>query len=403
MIAIYLSPLYLALNIFILIKLMRWLHVCAPATKGKGITALISAVFLFITFAILIAFLLPPGALQRVLKLLSNYWLGSLVYITLFLLAYLIIHRLYLFIHFKHRADIKSAIKRYKTSRLYKAAGGIILSAVVLVVGFGIYHSHDIQVNNYDITVSKDGGRLDELNVVLLADLHMGYNVGCNLVQQIVDKTNSQNPDIVLIAGDIFDNEYEALDDPSRLAEILGNIKSKYGVYAVYGNHDISEKILGGFTFDSKEKVSDSKMDELLEKANITLLSDEVTLIDDSFYIVGRVDIDRPGRGITQRKTASELIASLDHSKPVIILNHEPKELEEDSESGADIELCGHVHDGQLFPGNLFVRLEYTNACGYRQYGSMHSIVTSGCGIWGPAMRVGTDSEICNIKVHFQK
>ncbi len=402
MIAIYLSPLYLALNIFILIKLMRWLHVCAPATKNKGITILICSVFLFVTFSILIAFLLPPGLLQRILKLLSNYWLGSLVYITLFLLCYIIIHRLYLFIRFKHRSDIKNALKLYKTSRLYKAAGGIILFAVVFVVGFGIYHSHDIQVNDYDITVSKEAGKLDELNVVLLADLHMGYNVGCNLVQQIVDKTNAQNPDIVLIAGDIFDNEYEALDDPDRLAEILGSIKSKYGVYAVYGNHDINEKILGGFTFDSNEKVSDPKMDELLEKANITLLTDETRLIDDSFYIVGRVDIDRPGRGITKRKTASELIENLDQSKPVIILNHEPKELEEDSKSGADIELCGHVHDGQLFPGNLFVRLEYTNACGYRQYGNMHSIVTSGCGIWGPAMRVGTDSEICNIKIHFQ-
>lgn len=402
MIAIYLSPLYLALNIFILIKLMRWLHVCAPATKNKGITILICSVFLFVTFSILIAFLLPPGLLQRILKLLSNYWLGSLVYITLFLLCYIIIHRLYLFIRFKHRSDIKNALKLYKTSRLYKAAGGIILFAVVFVVGFGIYHSHDIQVNDYDITVSKEAGKLDELNVVLLADLHIGYNVGCNLVQQIVDKTNAQNPDIVLIAGDIFDNEYEALDDPDRLAEILGSIKSKYGVYAVYGNHDINEKILGGFTFDSKEKVSDPKMDELLEKANITLLTDETRLIDDSFYIVGRVDIDRPGRGITKRKTASELIENLDQSKPVIILNHEPKELEEDSKSGADIELCGHVHDGQLFPGNLFVRLEYTNACGYRQYGNMHSIVTSGCGIWGPAMRVGTDSEICNIKIHFQ-
>ncbi len=403
MIAIYLSPLYLALNVFILIKLMRWLHICVPATKNKGITILISALFLFVTFSILIAFLLPPGLLQRILKLLSNYWLGTLVYITLFLLCYIIIHRLYLLIRFKHRADIKNALKLYRSSRLYKTAGGIILFAVVFIVGFGIYHSHDIQVNNYDVTVSKDAGELDELNVVLLADLHMGYNVGCNLVQQIVDKTNAQNPDIVLIAGDIFDNEYEALDDPDRLAEILGSIKSKYGVYAVYGNHDINEKILGGFTFDSKEKVSDPKMDEFLKKANITLLSDEALLIDDSFYIVGRVDIDRPGRGITKRKTASELTASLDQSKPIIILNHEPKELEEDSTSGADIELCGHVHDGQLFPGNLFVRLEYTNACGYRQYGNMHSIVTSGCGIWGPAMRVGTDSEICSIKILFQK
>lgn len=113
--------------------------------------------------------------------------------------------------------------------------------------------------------------------MVLLADLHLGYNIGCRQMEQMTEKVNAQNPDLVVIAGDIFDNEYEALDDPERLISILKGIKSKYGVFACYGNHDIQEKILAGFTFGSREgeKASDPRMDELLEKAGITLLRDE--------------------------------------------------------------------------------------------------------------------------------
>ena len=92
-----------------------------------------------------------------------------------------------------------------------------------------------------------------------------------------------------------------------KLAEILRGIRSKYGVYACYGNHDIQEKILAGFTFGSKEKKeSTPEMDEFLEKAGITLLRDEYVLIDDSFYLYGRPDYERPGRGIDKRKTPQE-------------------------------------------------------------------------------------------------
>ena len=68
-----------------------------------------------------------------------------------------------------------------------------------------------------------------------------------------------------------------------------------------------------------------------------------------------------------------------------------------------DLDLCGHTHDGQIFPGNLIIHLFWENSCGYLQKGSMHNIVTSGAGIWGPSMRVGTDSEICPITIHFTK
>ncbi|MFR7383656.1 MAG: metallophosphoesterase [Anaerostipes sp.] len=87
-------------------------------------------------------------------------------------------------------------------------------------------------------------------------------------MKQMVTKVNQQNPDLIVIAGDIFDNEYDALDDPKQLIKIFRQLKSKYGVYAVYGNHDIDEKILAGFTFGSsrEKKVSDPRMDEFVKR-----------------------------------------------------------------------------------------------------------------------------------------
>ena len=91
----------------------------------------------------------------------------------------------------------------------------------------------------------------------------------------------------------------------------------------------------------------------------------------------------------------------MDLSKPVIVIDHEPGELEELSEAGVDLDLSGHTHDGQIFPANLLMKFLWENPCGYLQKGNMHSIVTSGVGLFGPDMRVGTKAEICQIHVNF--
>ena len=211
-----------------------------------------------------------------------------------------------------------------------------------------------------------------------------------------------QDADLVVIAGDIFDNEWEAVEAPETIAATLRSIRSKYGVYACYGNHDIEEPVLAGFTFrQSEKKESDPRMDEFLKDANITLLRDEGMLIDGKFYLYGRPDAHRPGRGIETRKTPDEITAGLDKDKPIIVLDHQPKELQELADAGVDIDLCGHTHDGQMFPGNLTIKLMWENACGYLQKGKMHNIVTSGVGLFGPNMRVGTKAEICPITIYF--
>ncbi len=247
----------------------------------------------------------------------------------------------------------------------------------------------------------KKAGNRKELNLVLVADFHLGYSIGSHM-QRMVEKINASKPDLVVIAGDIFDNEYEALDNPERLEKILRSIKSRYGVYACYGNHDIQEKILAGFTFPRKgKKMSDPRMDTFLEKSNIHLLRDEAVEIDNAFYLFGRADYERPGRGIRKRKLPKELVKEMDQKKPILVVDHEPRELKELADAGVDLDLCGHTHDGQMFPGNLVTDMMWENSYGYLKKGKMHNIVTSGLGVFGPDMRVGTKSEICRIKIKF--
>lgn len=398
MIAILLSPLYLLLNFYILRWLVRWMGACHHHFKKKWPRTAIIVLYIFVSTSLLTAFFLPSGNFRRFMKLLSNYWLGTLLYIILVVIIADII-RIIL------RRSKKVNQEKLRSRKVFVTSGTVCIAIVAALSIWGAVNAGHIRTTGYDVTVQKEVKNMDSLNVVLVADLHLGYNIGSRQMKQMVKKINKQNPDLVVIAGDIFDNEYEALDNPDRLISIFKQIKSKYGVYACYGNHDIDEKILAGFTFGKKgeKKQSDIRMDEFLERAGIQLLSDEYVLIDDAFYLYGRPDYERPGRGIDKRKTPAELTEPLDKSKPIIVIDHEPRELEELSEAGVDVDLCGHTHDGQMFPGNLTVKLMWENSCGYLKKGDMHNIVTSGVGLFGPNMRVGTRSEICPVKIHFSK
>lgn len=414
MLAVYLSPLYILVNAYIFWRLIQWLTACCggfkrlPARIGAGI------VYLFFATSLLVGFLLPAGGAQRFFKSVGNYWLGVLLYTVLVLAAVELI-RLFAWLAGRRRRRGKQPAEENMEGKAHAsalapdrgrrvAAGRAALLLIAALSVWGAVNARIIHTTDYQVSVDKRAGELEELKVVLTADLHLGYNIGCRQMEDMVEKINRENPDLVVIAGDIFDNEYEALDDPDRLAEILGGISSRYGVYACYGNHDIQEKILAGFTFGGKggKKESDPRMDDFLEKAGITLLQDEGVLIDDSFYLFGRADAGKPGRGITVRKTPEEITADMDLTKPVLVLDHEPKELQELADAGVDVDLGGHTHDGQMFPGNIVMKFLWENPCGYLKKDQMHSIVTSGAGLFGPNMRVGTKAEICVVDIRFE-
>lgn len=395
MILFLIIPVYILLNLYILHRVHKWLTACSGHFHSKWFVIPYITVYTLLALSLLFAFLLPSCGLQIFIKKLSNYWLGSFLYILLFIMIADILR-----IVLKH---IPGKLHDYLFSRIGYIFVGILLTS--LVMGFSIYgsfHAKVIKVHPYEVTIEKSCANRNELKVVLLADLHLGYNYGKREISRMVTKVNAQNPDLVLIAGDIFDNEYDAVQDPERIAEKLSEMKSTYGTYGVFGNHDVSERLLGGFSVSlDADEVRDSRFDTFAEKANITILDDESVCIDDAFYLVGRMDASKPGDGTKNRMTPEEILKDLDKSKPILVMEHQPKQLQELSDAGADMQLCGHTHDGQLFPGNLLLGLIWENPCGYLQKGNLHSIVTSGVGVWGPAMRTGTDSEICPITIHF--
>ena len=397
MIAVFLSPFYILINFYIARWLLSWMQACSKHFNNKKIRACIIVIYTFFASAMFIGFLLPANALGRLMKLIGNYWLGVLLYVVLTVLI----------------ADaIRLVVKKTKkipeeyirSKRTFVIAGTVCIVIISTLSIWGAINARIIHTTKYNVTINKEVKKIKDLKIALVADLHLGYNIGTPHIKNMVKKINKQNPDLVVIAGDIFDNEYEALDNPKEITKALKSIKSKYGVYATYGNHDIKEKVLAGFTFNKKgeKKESDIRMDQLLENANINLLRDEEVMIEDSIYLYGRPDYRRPGRGITTRKTAEEITENMDKDKPIIVIDHEPSELQELADAGVDMDLCGHTHDGQVFPGNITSALMWENSYGYLKKDNMHNIVTSGVGLFGPNMRVGTIAEVVIINVKFR-
>lgn len=433
MTAIFLAPAYILVNVYIFWRVTGWLKVGFPALRTRGGVLASAAVYSFFALSFLIAFLMPPQAAAcRVMKQIGNYWLGVLLYMILIIVVADVTRLVLLHIFHIDR-------KKLCTPRMRRIVGRACMALILAVSVLGVVNAGIVRTTPYEITVNKQAGRIDSLKVVLAADLHLGYNIGVRQMQKMVEKINEQDADLVVFAGDIFDNEWEAVEKPDEIAEILRGIRSKYGVYACYGNHDVEEPILAGFTFGGSEsKQSSTEMDAFLEQANIRLLQDEGVLIDGSFYLYGRPDAQRPGaaaaaaaagaeanEGTAQaasaqtvsgqspqnqtagaseytRLTPAEITQDMDKSKPILVIDHQPRELTELAAAGVDVDLCGHTHDGQMFPANIIVKLTWKNSYGYLKEGQMHNIVTSGVGLFGPNMRVGTKAEICPITIRFE-
>ena len=394
MLAIFLAPLYILINIYIVRWMILWMGACTHFFQTFAFRACFAGVYIFLSTSLLTCFLIrKPPALHRFLKNTANYFQGTFLYI-LIVIVTTDLCRLILK-HTLHPAWMYSR-------KAFVVTGAVCTLLIIGVSLYGIFNQWNIKTKTYDVKIDKQVKGMDSLKIVLLADIHFGYSIGEKHAGLLVKKINAEDPDLICIAGDIFDNEYEGIKNPKKTAAILRSLKSRYGVYACWGNHDVSEKILAGFTFPQKETiVRDGRFTEFLHHAGITMLEDETVCINNAFYLVGRRDKDMAKKEQLPRKTFAEITEPLDPSLPIIVMDHQPGELSEASDAGVDLDLSGHTHDGQMFPANLVVHFLWENACGVLKKGAMTSIVTSGAGVWGPAMRVGTNNEVVIANVSF--
>ena len=282
------------------------------------------------------------------------------------------------------------------------AAALALLFAFISMI-YGGFHARNIQTAHYSLTINKSGFQTP-LRIALVSDSHIGQSVKRKWVANIVNAVNRTQPDIICIAGDIFDSDPGGVEDLDGIAAELRRLKAPLGVYACLGNHDRNR----------------NRIDDFLNEAGIVLLADQAELIADRFYIVGRRDASiRNFRPASQnqapnseaanqitplaRMSAAELTADLDKSKPVIFLDHQPVDFKAEEEAGADLIFSGHTHAGQIFPATLVTERIYKQAgavnYGYWRGKSAQAIVSSGAGLWGPALRIGTNSEVAAIDI----
>lgn len=238
-------------------------------------------------------------------------------------------------------------------------------------------------VKHVYINIPKNVEGRDSLKIVMMSDLHIGEVIGKKMVEKYVAMSNAQQPDMVVIVGDVMDYESRFAEN-AHIEEDLQQLKAPLGRYIVYGNHEYRAN------FNAKR--------QWLQKTGGTLLVDTVVMPDSTFYLVGRDDYVNKGRN-----NLNSIMQGIDKSKPVILLDHQPWSLTESAMNGVDLGLHGHTHYGQLWPYPLLMNFIYENPYGYSQKGPSQFYVSSGIGIAGPPYRVGTVSELVVLHITFKE
>ncbi len=264
-----------------------------------------------------------------------------------------------------------------------RVLGGAVIAFFIFVFAYGSYLAWNPVVRTYEMTVNK-ASNIDKLNILMVSDLHIGKMIGATHIGKLLDITKERKPDIVMIPGDIIDDNIETFM-AENVGDVIAQIKAPLGIFATSGNHDY----YGG---DLERLFTE------MEKAGVTMLADKAVEIEESFYIVGRNDDTDD-----QRKNIADVVKRLDEKKPVIMMDHQPTEIIEASENGVDVLLSGHTHRGQVAPANLITKWLYENDYGYLKINNLHSIVSSGYGFWGPPFRIGSQSEVVEIIIRFEE
>jgi uncharacterized protein len=354
----------------------RGLSIISPNFKTLYLIVLIFFVVSFIAGRFLERTSIP--VLPQVLTWAGSFWLAFMLYS---FLSLLLVDGLRLINHFTH---FFPAFITDNTDTAKKITGAVIVSIALIFVVWGHINTYFPAVKRVDLSINKKAGNLKDLNIVMVSDLHLGSILGSSFLEKIANKANELNPDIVLFAGDVVDEDVGSILK-DHIGDALKKFKSKYGIYAITGNHEF---------FSGAEASS-----KYLSEHGVIMLRDLLVKIDDSFYLAGRED--RQGNSIKRRKELSNLLEDVDFSFPVIMMDHQPFQLDEAVNNKVDLQLSGHTHNGQLWPFNYITDMIYEVNWGYKKKENTHFYISCGVGTWGPPVRTGSRPEIVNVVLKF--
>ncbi|HEX3012273.1 MAG TPA: metallophosphoesterase [Syntrophomonadaceae bacterium] len=321
---------------------------------------------------------LMPGDSGKILIVLGSYWLAYMYYLLIILLALDIIRLINRWVHIVPQA----------TGNYPVVTGLLVIIAVTVIVFYGAWNANHPVIKNYEVTLDKKSGSVDTLQAAVVSDIHLGWINGTKQIELMTEIINSLNPDIVLIPGDVIDEGID-LSTEQKIPDILRNLHPALGTYAIMGNH---EYISGNA----------DKAEAYLEKGGVTVLRDEWVKCH-GFYLVGRDDKARAYYYGSPRKNLDAVMKGIEKDKlPVILMDHQPSDLQEAEKAGVSLELSGHTHRGQLWPNNYITRAIFEQDWGYMRKNNLQVIVSCGYGTWGPPIRIGNKPEILNIQIRFR-
>ncbi len=264
--------------------------------------------------------------------------------------------------------------------RVVSTAIGARVLAAVFFVGLLLYALYSAYVPAVRrLTLNIDKPLASPLRIAVASDLHLGALFGVRAIDRLQRLLKKNNADVLLMPGDIMDDNIKAFSAHNMSHNLAALVKSvPYGVYATLGNHDL---------YGHEQPISDT-----LRAAGVTLLTDAALCLDyanQPVWLVGRFDNHKRLRAPT-----ADLLAKVDTSRPVILLDHRPSDIEQHSQLPIDVQVSGHTHNGQIFPINFIVKALNRLGYGYEAINGRHFVVSSGYGFWGIPFRLGSRSEI---------
>lgn len=353
-----------------------WL-VISPAIPDLS-PVLYWSLFAVISFSYLLGRMSLPRLLQpvgRLLKVIGSYYFAVLEFALLLLLAASIVGWVL-------------QLTGFKPDNYTIVAGWSAIGLIAALLAWGSRNAWSPVVRTYSLRVDKQAEGLDKLRIVVASDIHLGNIVGKRHLRRLVNRANALQPDLILLPGDVIDDSVEPFIR-NRLDGWLGQLRAKYGVFAVLGNHEY----YGGQVEEYVER---------MRKIGIPVLRDELAEVAGGAVIIaGRKDRTAGSMDPKGRLTVEKLLSRTERSKPIIMMDHQPYQFGLAADAGVDLLLCGHTHRGQFAPNHLLTKRLFELDWGYMRKDDLHVVVSSGYGTWGPPVRLGSRSEIVLIELAF--
>ncbi len=311
-----------------------------------------------------------PAFAPSVLIKVGSIWLAVMLYL---LLGFLIVDILR-FINYISGLHLLSFLSDKRTLVI-----ATIYAITALLTAIGYINAKTPRVSHVEINLSAEGKISRPLTIVAASDIHLGTIISNGRLKKLTEMINGQNPDIILLVGDTFDEDLGPVIR-NNMGEQLATLKAKYGAYAVTGNHE--------YYGNAAEAVN------YLQNHGITVLQDTSITVGGIVNLIGRNDRQSIRFLGKNRKPLEELVREANQSLPSILMDHQPFNLEEAENNNITLQLSGHTHHGQLWPFNYITGAMFELSSGYLKKGNTHYYVSNGYGTWGPPVRIGNRPEI---------